>query len=607
MASFLTHAAIPLLTGRRLGLPPRALAVGAAVGCLADLDVVGYLFEVRTDDAWGHRGLAHSLAIAVLLGLSSVALAKPLPTARRRTVGFLLFCALSHPLLDALSFGDAGVALLAPFTFRRMLLGLHLVPVFPLGVPEAFSSLGAMVLLDELLWLSCPWALMLWGSRALPAGGARVWLAATVAWLSLFVSLRRQLPEIFGPPVPRLLRASLPENLASIPHGDLPQQRLITRLDELQALGLFGKALEPQAAPWSSGFFPAWFGAEAGRWSDGRLTLIARTFSGFEPPAPAQLRSLLERSDRGEPAAQAALFSLSPTEKYDLALGDYALTSTRDGLRSSHNARPRPRFWYGLCDGVAAAAATHPEPFREVVVKNPDGHAVRFHPNDLKALLAVNSISTTQLIILGGLCDASTLDTGRQCSMNAGDFVLTVLNRLGLARASFLLDAHPTQQTQFYPVASARVTLGAARPVDDTPATDALAGKVSRLVDFDAVLQLSSTTLSSSAADVPDGPGRYAKVGARTLPFHWSGTLALGADSEILGGRWTGEPANGPDCIVFPEGAPRTNDAGTLVVSPTVRPGPVERLAALSAGAGEGALVVSAADLEPLERPDAGP
>jgi hypothetical protein len=76
----------------------------------------------------------------------------------------------------------------------------------------------------------------------------------------------------------------------------------------------------------------------------------------------------------------------------------------------------------------------------------------------------------------------------------------------------------------------------------------ALLGKVTSLMDVAFDFQLSSTTLPLSEANVRGAtPGQYEPVGVRPVPFHWSATIALGAKGEFLGGRWTGDPAEGPE------------------------------------------------------------
>src|SRR4051794_13352380 len=119
MATLVTHAALPLIVSRAVGLEPREarkVALAAAiVSCLPDLDTLSFLFDVQARDPWGHRGAMHSLAFGLLLG----AMAMLFLPRRPRVWVFLLATGASHGLLDFFTHGELGVALLAPFTARR--------------------------------------------------------------------------------------------------------------------------------------------------------------------------------------------------------------------------------------------------------------------------------------------------------------------------------------------------------------------------------------------------------------------------------------------------------------------------------------------------------
>ncbi len=619
MATVIAHAAMPWLAGRAARLPRKVVVVGAVLACAADLDLLGYAFDVHTLDVWGHRGALHAPLLGLAAGAALALLLFRRGAGFRAALVYLCLAGASHGLIDALTYGGPGVALLEPFSHARLLLPLHLVPVLPLGLPEVLSQLGVEVVADELLWLVLPWALLLSAARWVVNREARsrrslmLLGAAAFAWACLFVSLRRQVPEVFGPPVERRVEANggpgTVDDLQVVPRDGLPGGQLVTRLDELERLGLFGRRLEPTQRPWSGEFFPSWFGSEAGRWRDPHPLLLWRTLRGVTPPSSEELDALLKRASGGEASAKAQLFGLAPTEKYDLAVGDLHLSATRNSLLNGHNARPLPRFWDGLCNGVATASLSEPEPYRVVTAISPGGQAVDFHPNDLKALLAISYFRTVKPEALGGQCEVTTLDTGRVCSMNAAGFVIAVLNRLGVAQRSFLVDVFASRQIQFYAVAAAKVVLGAEHPPGSAPLAPALKDKVARLYDFEADLELSSTTLPSSEADVREpGAGEYQKVGVRAVPFHWSGQLAVDAAGELLGGRWTGEPADGPDCLGFPQGGPKLTPVGTLDVNPLLRLDVMLALAHASAGDG-GTVDIGALEREALRQPtssDAG-
>jgi inner membrane protein len=580
LASVFTHVAVPLLIGRVVKLPagtsPRRLALtAAAAACVADLDIAAPLFDVQPDSMLAHRGLLHGwpFAAVIALVLSAAFFRGP---AFKRVLLLLFAAAASHGLLDLLTRGDAGVALFAPFSTARLLLPLRPMPVIPVGVGEYFGIFGAIVLLNELLLVVVPVALVTELIRRARGGLSFSPLtAATAAWILVACVVWLRWPALYAPTGPRVIKgygaAGSDEDLQWIPRDPLPEGRLVTRFDELAPL--FGRPLTPAVSPWSSGFFPAWYGGAAGRWQDGRLTLIARTLLGTTPPAADEARARLERDNA---------LCLSPAEKYDLAHGDYAFTATRSVLKSTHNASPLPRFWFGLCNGVAAAALERPEPFRAVDVRSPDGHVVRFLPLDVKALLAKAYYWTSNTGVLGGACEVTSFDAARDCSMNPAGLTLATLNMLGRARRSFLIDVFPTVRSQNYAVASAQVDI--VRPPyapAGEPLEAALKDRVAQLVDVELRFALSSTTLGLDA-------GRDGKVGTREVPFRWQATLALDKDTELIGGRWRGDPADGPDNATFIAGGPLLDAQGRLETEPLLDWPFIDALARASTGDGPG-------------------
>jgi hypothetical protein len=187
----------------------------------------------------------------------------------------------------------------------------------------------------------------------------------------------------------------------------------------------------------------------------------------------------------------------------------------------------------------------------------------------VKALLATAYYATRRFAALGGPCHVVSFDNGRICSMNPAGLVLALTNRIGIARESFLVDVIPTPQAQFYGIAAAVIhLLGAPRGVGTTALPGELIGKVQRLVDVQIDLTLSSTTLSYALADhldtaQPDRT-RYLRVGLHPVDFTFLATLALDPSGELIGGKWNGDPADGPDDLVFVGGGPLLqSDGGT--------------------------------------------
>jgi inner membrane protein len=172
MPSVISHAVAALGLGAAFfgrKAPVRALAVGALCSALPDADVIGFAFGVQYADPLGHRGLTHSLAFAA--GLAALAL----PAARSRGEEpsparlwtYLFLATASHGLLDAMTDGGLGIALLAPFDDTRYFFSFRPIEVSPISIRRFLSGRGLTVLASELLWVWLPSAAVAGAALAL--------------------------------------------------------------------------------------------------------------------------------------------------------------------------------------------------------------------------------------------------------------------------------------------------------------------------------------------------------------------------------------------------------------------------------------------------------
>jgi inner membrane protein len=549
MASLFAHAAIPLIAK---GTSERRQTITLlALSMWPDLDWLGLAFEVRPNEMLGHRGVTHSLLAAMV---SAAIAAIVLRSRSQKDWLFLFGVAASHGLVDTITAGDVGVAWFAPLSNVR--LSLPIIPSCPMGLDEWLGPFGVLTLANEILYIVLPLALVVGFVRA---GASRRRLAAIGAvWLALAVVLRTAWPTSFSPRVPRVMQPI--GSLEGIPADDLPEKKLVTRLSDFRALGLLDKTLEPSTPAWSSSFFPSWFGAESGRWQDGAPKLVWRTLFGTRAATETEARGMM--------------FGLSPTEKVDFAFGRFDFPATNDALSFTHNARPRPRYWFGRCSGVSGAAVNFPEPFRVVDVTAVDGSHVRFHPNDIKSLLAIAYSKPERYTVVGDECTTVAFDSGAVCSMSPALLIVAVLNRIGIAKQSLVVDAVPTPANQYYAIASAKVHVDP----DGHFAID---------------LVLSSTTLAYSRANVldPSDPSgsTYRHVGVVPVPMSYEGTLALDPQGELIGGTWKGD---GPDNAVVISQAPALGSHCTLLGASFIAWPFLRELARASAGDGPAALDV---------------
>jgi inner membrane protein len=157
----------------------RSMAGWAALSMLPDADVVGFSLGVRYADPWGHRGAAHSVPMALAVAAVITALAPKLGLARARTGWIATVVLVSHGVLDTMTDGGLGVALLWPFRLTRYFAPWRPIPVSPIGL--AFLSPYGMTVAATELALFAPaiaWAL---GRPRLRRGFVLAW--ALAAWL----------------------------------------------------------------------------------------------------------------------------------------------------------------------------------------------------------------------------------------------------------------------------------------------------------------------------------------------------------------------------------------------------------------------------------------
>lgn len=167
MPTVFSHAVIPLAVcgiAGRANIPVHVAALGALFAMVPDADVIGFPLGIGYGDVWGHRGATHSLAFAALVVAGVAMIWREARTAGRAL--FLFAAMASHPLLDMLTDGGHGVALLWPFDGTRYFLPWQPIRVSPIGM-RFFSARGLETVASE-LWL-------IWLPSALIAAAAWLW------------------------------------------------------------------------------------------------------------------------------------------------------------------------------------------------------------------------------------------------------------------------------------------------------------------------------------------------------------------------------------------------------------------------------------------------
>lgn len=168
------HVAVGMAAGRafagRLGRPATpGSTIGAMIALsilsmLPDLDVIAFRLGIPYAAPFGHRGASHSLCAALLVGAMAGIAALGLKLSPIRT-GLLVFVVVAtHGLLDALTDGGLGAALLWPYSNHRYFAPWRPIPVAPIG-KRIFSPWGMRVMLFELLWFSPLFLYSIWPRR----------------------------------------------------------------------------------------------------------------------------------------------------------------------------------------------------------------------------------------------------------------------------------------------------------------------------------------------------------------------------------------------------------------------------------------------------------
>lgn len=127
----------------------RAMVAFSALAMLPDADVIGFKFGVAYAAPWGHRGATHSLVAALVVSAAVMLAARWSRLPPVRTFVAALVAIGSHGLLDTLTDGGLGAALLWPFSQTRFFAPVTPLPVAPIGA-RMLSARGLYVTLVEL-------------------------------------------------------------------------------------------------------------------------------------------------------------------------------------------------------------------------------------------------------------------------------------------------------------------------------------------------------------------------------------------------------------------------------------------------------------------------
>lgn len=241
---------------------------------------------------------------------------------------------------------------------------------------------------------------------------------------------------------------------APIGMNDRPEEivdspdRLVNTLEQMESRRL--KASRLDESPWSDDYWAIYKGILGARYAD----------TSFPEDSDWQVnKSYVTESGRTPldilgAGNASSIDDLSPSEKYDLLVGDRAGTLTAKMWEEGeqyYRENGKVETWMGVCHGWAPGAFMLPRPKKAIEVTAADGRTtLKFYPSDVKALgtlLWAKADSPSKFV--GGRCNDKSPKTdsnGRTRSAgcfdnNPGTWHMTVVNQIGVSRRSFVLDA----------------------------------------------------------------------------------------------------------------------------------------------------------------------
>lgn len=360
---------------------------------------------------------------------------------------------------------------------------------------------------------------------------------------------------------------------APIEAGDRPEN-LVERLryvdlGAMEAARLQQAALAPSKQPWSDDYWALYLGCLGRRYADPQ-------FPGSSDWSENHDYILQHPAQQIWHDGAAAIDLLSPSEKYDLLVGDDtgSLTSAMwaEG-EAYYKSTGEVESWMGICHGWAPVSYMMPRPTHPVTVQSANGTQVKFYPADIKALASLlwAQANTITRFIGGRSTDKNpaTDANGRVISpkafdTNPGTWHLAVVNQLGAAHRSFVMDATYDYEVWNQPVLGYQYryfnpqTMKLVKTLDDATVTrdQYTRDRFKQYRSRDAaacagvIMQVRYMVETQPVQRDSEGPS---DDDVNTVIYKYD--LELNADNRIIGGEWfTGK--GHPDFLWTPP--PRT-------------------------------------------------
>jgi hypothetical protein len=304
---------------------------------------------------------------------------------------------------------------------------------------------------------------------------------------------------------------------------------------------------------WSETYWPSNVGGIAYRWN-------------HTDPQPFQYKFFSKDELRAMTLDE--LSRLSPSELYDVSMGDYSYSLTRKVLKELS---PKDLWWEGICHGWALAASNYPEPDKTVFL-NKDGITVLFGSSDVKALLSMHDAYNSKgtYVRLGDRCsvhgkvegeslpkdglisEPSKKDAQRpECSdVNAGAFHIVLTSMIGLYSHGFVADVDRFNDVWNQPVTGYESTVEA----ELLPNQKEMKQGIDRKIKIKTIMTYGEELIFYSEKAAQKGElGFVSKEPVTGTPAqtfsskHYEYILELNRVGKIIGGEWIS--ASRPDML----------------------------------------------------------
>jgi inner membrane protein len=163
LPTFIAHSVIGVAAGTAFApkvASKRFLFLSIFCAAIPDADVIGFFFGIPNYHVIGHRGFFHSPFFSLLLSIFIVYIffrnKKLFSNSWWFYMSYFFLLSASHGILDALTNGGSGIALLSPFDKTRYFFLWSPIMVTPLNVKDFIGNWGLMVIRSELLWIWLP-------------------------------------------------------------------------------------------------------------------------------------------------------------------------------------------------------------------------------------------------------------------------------------------------------------------------------------------------------------------------------------------------------------------------------------------------------------------